>query len=407
MGERFLTVYSPEEVIEKIFDLFDIDINVISIPTEHSFGYYIAEDIRSKIDLPPFRKSLVDGYAVKSTDIKGASYENPVFLKNLGEVKIGTKPAVSIKDGSTCYVPTGGVVPDGADAVVMVEDTEIKGDTVFIFKDVQATQNIFEKGAELVKESVVLTKGVRINELNIGLLNFTGVEFVQVISPLKVGLISTGDEVTDEHPLPYGKIFDYNGITLKHLLLKDGFIPSFYGVVKDNAESIKEALKIALKENDFVIMTGGTSKGNFDFTVNTINSLGKPGVIVHGLNASPGKPTIFGIVNRKLVVGLSGNPLASVMIYSIVIRNLISKKLKIIIPEKKIIGKLSNQVSSRKGRTEFVLGRLKIENNENIIEPLLSDSSFTFVLNESHGFIKIPQEKEGLLANESVEFFLW
>ncbi|MFU2157688.1 molybdopterin molybdotransferase MoeA [Caldisericum sp. AR60] len=407
MGEKFLTVYSPDEVIEKILNLFIINKKNLSIPVENSYGYYAANDVYSQIDLPPFRKSLVDGFAVNSKDVKGASFENPVFLKNLGEIKIGTKPEILISNGTTCYVPTGGVVPEGADAVVMVEDSEVKGDTVFIFKDIQSTQNMFEEGSELKKGSVILRKGERVDERIIGLLNFVGVRFVDVLSPIKIGIISTGDEISDEYPLPFGKIFDYNGITLKYLILKDGFSPSFYGVIKDNAINIKYALSIALQENDLVIMTGGTSKGNFDLTVDTINSLGKPGVIVHGLNVSPGKPTIFGVVNGKLIVGLSGNPLAAFMIYSTVIRKMIFEKLGIRLPLKKVIGKLSTQISSRKGRTEFVPGRLRIENSDNIIDPLLSDSSFTFILSDSHGYFKVPQEKEGLLANELVEFFLW
>lgn len=407
MGEKFLKVYGYNEAIEKILNTFEINIKILSIPVENSFGYYLAEDVTSKIDLPPFRKSLVDGFAVKSSDVKGATESNPVFLKNLGEIKIGTKPEFVIEEGTTCYVPTGGAVPKGADAVVILEDTEVKGDTVFVFKDVQSSQNMFEQGVELEKDKVILEKGTRINERNIGLLNSVGVEFVNVIEPIRVGLFSTGDEITDEHPLPYGKIFDFNRITLKNLITKDGFIVSDYGIIKDNRDAITYALKTALNENDIVITTGGTSKGNFDFTVNTINSLGTPGVIIHGLNASPGKPTIFGVVEKKLIIGLSGNPLASFMIYSIVVRRILSKKIGIRFNESKIVGRLSSQVNSRKGREEFVLGKLTISQNENLIEPVFADSSFVFVINNSQGYFKIPQDKEGLNAGDFVEFFLW
>jgi Molybdopterin biosynthesis enzyme len=185
MGEKFLKVYGYDEAIEKILDTFEINIKILSIPVENSFGYYLAENVTSKIDLPPFRKSLVDGFAVKSSDVKGATESNPVFLKNLGEIKIGTKPEFVIEEGTTCYVPTGGAVPEGADAVVMLEDTEVKGDTVFVFKDVQSSQNMFEQGVELEKDKVILEKGTRINERNIGLLNSVGVEFVNVIEPIE------------------------------------------------------------------------------------------------------------------------------------------------------------------------------------------------------------------------------
>jgi len=408
MGERFLKVYNPDEVVENLLDKFTTPTTIEEVPIEYAYGLYVAEDIYAKINVPPFRKSLVDGYAVRSSDVKGASSSNPSMLKIIGTVRIGDYPdEIFVKEGMTAYVPTGGVVPDGADAVVMCEETERHGDALFVFKGIAPSSNILDEGSEIKRDSLVLHKGERISERNIGLLNSVGIEIVRVLSPLKIGFFSTGNEITFAHPLPRGKIFDFNRITLRYLIEKDGFIATDYGIVRDEEDKITYTLRKALNENDIVLTTGGTSKGTSDFTVGIINALGKPGVLVHGLNVSPGKPTIFGVIDNKLVVGLSGNPQAVFMIYSTVIRKLLQRKLGVMIGAHAVFGKLLKQVNSRKGRVELVGGKLLTLNNENFIEPLLADSSSVSCIKDTDGYFKIPEDVEGLYEGDVVEFYLW
>lgn len=407
MGEKFLKVYSLSEVLDEVILKFEIPIKTQKLPIRYAVGFFAYEDIYSKIPLPPFKKSLVDGYAVRSHEVKGASADNPVFLKFKGEIEIGTKPANLEEPNATMYVPTGGVVPDDTDSVVMLENTELVNDTLFVYKTVSQFENIFNVGAELKENTLILEKGERITPLNVGLISTTGNNEVLVLLPVKIGIFSTGSEITDEIPLPFGKIYDFNNIALENLLIKDGFSVTNYGIVEDSEIKIRKTLEQALKDNDVVFMTGGTSKGKFDFTVNILNELGNPGVFIHGINVSPGKPTIFASINGKLVVGFSGNPFATFMIYSSVVKDILYKKLGLKIKRNVVYGKLLKSVNSRKGREEFVLGKIKLKDNQTFIEPILIDSSFSFLLKESDGFFAIPKESEGLEEGSIVTFTFW
>ncbi len=405
MGEKFLKVISINNIEENILNYFEIPIEKTTLPVFESLGYFVSEDIYSKIPLPPFKKSLVDGYAVRHNEVKGASAENPIMLKLLGKIEIGSSPIELTSANSAVYVPTGGVVPKNADAVVMIENTENVFDTLFVYKTVTEGENIFNEGEEIKPNTLILKKGERITPKVSGILNTTGNRMIPVYKKVKVGFFSTGSELTDVYPLPNGKIYDFNNITLHSLLVKDGFNPTNYGIIEDSETKIKEVLKTALDQNDIVLMTGGTSKGELDFTVKTINELGNPGVLIHGINVSPGKPTIFASVSNKLVVGLSGNPLATFLIYTLVVKELIYNKLGFSYEKRKIYGILSEDVNSRKGRDEFILGKVVCENNKNFIVPVLADSSFSFAIKEAQGYFIVPSQFEGITANSTVEFY--
>ncbi|MEF3244730.1 MAG: molybdopterin molybdotransferase MoeA [Caldisericaceae bacterium] len=407
MGEKFLRVISLTYIEENILNYFEIPIEKTTLPVFESLGYFTSEDIYAKIPLPPFKKSLVDGYAVRHNEVKGASAENPVMLKLLGKIEIGSNPIDLTYPNSAVYVPTGGAVPLNADAVVMIENTELVNDTLFVYKTVTEGENIFNEGEEIKSNTLILKKGERITPKVSGILNTTGNRMIPVYKKVKVGFFSTGSELTEVYPLPIGKIYDFNNITLHSLLIKDGFNPTNYGIIEDSEAKIKKVLKTALDQNDIVLMTGGTSKGELDFTVKTINELGNPGVLIHGINVSPGKPTIFASISNKLVIGLSGNPLATFLIYSLVVKELIYKKLGFNYEKRKIYGILSEDVNSRKGRDEFILGKLVSKDNKNFIEPILADSSFSFAIKEAQGYFIIPSQFEGITANSIVEFYFF
>jgi len=407
MGEKFLEVIQVSKVFNKLLPLFSLNTSIEDIPIDHSVGKFVASDLYSNVDIPPFDKSLVDGFAVNYEDVKGASASNPVMLTFQGEVKIGEEPKVKSSKGMTTFVPTGGYLPEGANSVVMKEYADILGSTLFITKDVARYENVLLQGVDVKKGELVMRKGERITANVIGLIKSAGITSVNVYRPIKVGIFSTGDELSEAYPLPYGKIYDYNRVTLMNMSLQDGFAPSDYGIVKDDPDELSGTLRSALDENDFVMLSGGTSKGNFDFTVSTINSAGSPGVVIHGLNVSPGKPTIFSIVNDKLVVGLSGNPLAAVLIYRIVVRDLIAKKVPLCFPHISFIGELTENVPSKKGRSEIVIGKLYATEEKVSVIPIFSDSAFVSAINKGDGFFMIPFDKEGLYKGEKVKFELW
>ncbi len=407
MGKKFLKVVQVGEVQDKLLDSFSIEPLFKSIPVNYSSGYFLAEDISSILDIPPFDKSLVDGFAVRSSDIKGANASNPAMLSVLKEVKIGTKPDVLLEKGTAVFVPTGGYLPEGADCVVMIEYTDSLNNSLFVMKDVAPNKNVLRTGVDVKYGELVLKKGERITPRSIGVLKSAGIKLIKVFKPVKIGLFSTGDELSDQYPLPIGKIYDYNRISLMSQMLKDGFTPTDYGILKDDPDILELNLKRALSENNVVVMSGGTSKGNFDFTVSVINKMGSPGVLIHGLNVSPGKPSVFGVVQGKLIAGLSGNPLAATLIYLIIVKDLIMKKLSLVSDRISVIGELTENVPSKKGRSEIVIGFLSVDSDRNIIQPIFSESAFVTTLQKGNGFFVIPQNKEGLYKGEKVKFEIW
>jgi len=408
MEKKFLKVISLREVEAKISELFSLKTVSEELPVMYALNRFTFEDIYALNSVPPFKKSLADGYAIRFRDSKGASQNNPVMLRFAGNIGIGEAPIMNVGRGEAAFVPTGGVVPEGADSVVMLENSEERNGNIFIFAEASSLENVIEEGIDVQKGKLIMEKGKRITSKNIGLIRSAGYRTVKVIKPITVGIFSTGDELYDEEgSLPEGKIYDFNRYAIISQIKADSFNPTDYGIIKDDKETINLVLGKAIKENDLVLMSGGTSKGSFDFTVEVINSQGKPGVIVHGLNVSPGKPTVFGIVEGKLVAGLSGNPLASYLVYRIIVRELIFKKLGIKVDRTVLMGKLTENIPSRKGRGEFVLGKIFIENGENFIQPIFAESAFVSSLAISDGFIYISESKEGFAKGESVAIELW
>lgn len=408
MKRKFLKVISIEEARKTVSEAFTLPHETQKIPLGYTNGRYVSSDIYAKNPVPPFSKSLVDGFAIKASSSKGTSTNNPNILNIVGSVKMGEKPDFSIDSMSAAFIPTGGMLPAGADGVVMIENAEQEKDNVFVFKEIAKFENVLKAGSDVSKGELLLKQGERISPRNIGVLKATGNFFVPVVKPIKIGVLSTGDELWDEdRELFSGKIYDYNRITLLSQIKEDGFVAVDYGIINDEKERIVLSLSKAVKETDLVIMSGGTSKGSLDFTVDSINSLGRPGVIVHGLNLSPGKPTVIGVVNGKLIVGLSGNPLASYVVYRILIRGLIFQKLGIAEKKTTVRGILLENLPSRKGRAEIALCRIVKKDNNIYFKPVFSDSSFTGTLSKSDGFIYVPENLEGYAKEETVEMELW
>jgi molybdopterin molybdotransferase len=407
MVKKFLTVERRENVGKRLAELFDISLKTEKLSILDSVNRFSAETIFASFNIPSFKKSLVDGFAVVSDNTKGASSGNPIPLKLIKDLRIGEALDKQLRNGETVFVPTGGVVPDEADAVVMIEYTEKHSDEIFVMQEVHKKENLIETGDDIKKGKVILSKGERITPNRVAVLRTFGIKDIAVFGKIKLGIFSTGDELIDSGKLPKGRIYDINEYALFAEATNGNFSPKMYGIVKDNKLRIKETLKKALSENDMVLMSGGTSKGSFDFTVSVINELGTPGVQIHGLHLSPGKPTVFGIVNGKLVVGLSGNPLASFLVFREVVVPFIYNKCGLKIEKQKVIAILSENLPSRKGREEFVMGKLFTKDGEQFVRPIFSESAFVSPLTESEGIITVPLMSEGFKKGEKVIVELW
>ncbi|MCR1973243.1 molybdopterin molybdotransferase MoeA [Clostridium sporogenes] len=395
--------------IKEAKDLIEKNFNVKPIKEEvellNSMDRVIYEDIVSQINVPNFRRSTVDGYAVNSKDVAGASESMPAMMNYKGEVFMGKIPEVNMDFPGDCvYVPTGGMIPEGADSVVMVEYTErVHEDTVLINKSTAYGEKVVEIGEDIAKEEIIIKKGKRLRPYEIGVLSSLGITKVPVCRKPKVAIISTGDEIVDPNKEPkLGQIRDINSYILQASIIEDGGIPINYGIIRDDFNLLKNTVEKAIEDTDIVLISGGSSVGKKDVTIDVINSLGDPGVFVHGIAIKPGKPTIIGKAKDKIIFGLPGHPLSAAIVYKIIVKYYIDKIAGAKEEVFPIICKFNINYHSAKGREEYLPVTLNWEGDEIIASPVFSKSGLISGFSKAYGFIKIDKNLEGIKKNEKV-----
>ena len=395
--------------IKEAKDLIEKNFNVKPIKEEvellNSMDRVIYEDIISQINVPNFRRSTVDGYAVNSKDVAGASESMPAMMNYKGEVFMGKIPEVNMDFPGDCvYVPTGGMIPEGADSVVMVEYTErVHEDTVLINKPKAYGEKVVEIGEDIAKEEVIIKKGKRLRPYEIGVLSSLGITKVPVCRKPKVAIISTGDEIVDPNKDPkLGQVRDINSYILQASIIEDGGIPINYGIVRDDFNLLKNTVEKAIEDTDIVLISGGSSVGKKDVTIDVINSLGDPGVFVHGIAIKPGKPTIIGKAKDKIIFGLPGHPLSAAIVYKIIVKYYIDKIAGAKEEVFPIICKFNINYHSAKGREEYLPVTLNWERDEIIASPVFSKSGLISGFSKAYGFIKIDKNLEGIKKDEKV-----
>ncbi len=290
-----------------------------------AYNRVLNEDIISTLDIPPFNRSIVDGYAVKAEDTFGADENQPAILKVSGIANIGEHPKVVLVKGEAVEIVTGAPIPEGADSAVMVEDTEREGDELRVFSGVNVNENVMKKGSDLKKDALVLKKGQVLGSPEIGVLAALGLTKVKVLKIPIVAILSTGGEITEPgKPLPEGKIYDINAYSLSTAVIESGGKPVYFGVVPDDKTALSRIMHTALASSDMLITSGGVSVGPRDYTPQIVDSLGKPGIIVYGISVKPGKPTTVGFVGNKPVFSLPGHPTSALLIFYLLARPLSS-----------------------------------------------------------------------------------
>ncbi len=308
---------SPVEDAQLIFkNLLQVNVKEEEILTQNAVGRITTNSIAAPHPLPSFTRSSVDGYALKASDAFGASDALPAYLKLIGEISMGVKPDFSLASAQCCLIHTGGMLPEGADAVVMLENTQIsRPGEIEVYRAVAFGENVIQEGEDVKASEIVVQKGTRLRPAEIGGLMSLGIVRVKVACKPRVAVISSGDEIVppDSKILP-GKIRDTNSYSLSALVEEAGGIAIRYGIVPDDFDVLFQVASKAIAECDLVVITAGSSASARDFTSQVINQLGKPGVLVHGVNIKPGKPTILGICQGKAVVGLPGNPVSALII---------------------------------------------------------------------------------------------
>ena len=405
MGTEFLNIKEVDEAKQLIKDLFDelYPPKSDTISIEDSYNHVVFEDIVSSMDLPPFDRSLMDGFAVKAEDTFGASDESPKILKCIDSVEAGTYSEKTVENRQCIEISTGAPIPDGTDAVVMVEFTDMESDEIYILKSVTPNQDLALKGSDIRKDKILLKEKTILSPDKIGVLAAQGIKEIEVFKKPKVGVISTGNElVTDGEEFNYGKIYDVNSYAITNGAMSNGAIAENKGIVKDNYQELKEKIENSLEDSDIVICSGGTSAGVGDVLRHVLDEIGE--VIIHGVSVKPGKPTIVGKVNRKLVIGLPGNPVSALIIFYVFIvpniRRLAGKDSDTV---EKSTATLTKRIHSPKGRMHYNLVQLK----DGFAYPIVKDSGAITSLGDADGYIKIPKTTELVDEGEEVEVTLF
>ena len=373
------------------------------VPLEHAGGRVLSEDIRADGDIPGFDRSVVDGFAVRASDTIGAGEAIPSILRSRGRVEMGKADEVQLQTGECIYVPTGGVLPKGADAVVMVENSEEVGDEILIKKPVAHGENVLMHNEDFARGDLVLARGRRLFAQDIGMLAAVGCSTVPVFTTPVIGIISTGNELVPVTEVPAaGKVRDSNSFMAGAFVQEHGCTPRYYGIVRDDRGAMRETLNLAVAECDAVLISGGSSKDDRDMTAALIGELGE--VMIHGIAIAPGKPTIIGSCSGKPVIGLPGHPASAFIVLIAIVRHLLDGMTGTAAPVQKTArARLTRNVPSTRGREDYV--RVQLENGA--ATPLFGKSGLLNTLVQSNGVIRIPAESEGIEEGELVEVWLW
>ena len=362
-------------------------------------GRCLAQPLLADQFVPDFNRSTVDGYAVSAADVFGCSDSTPALLALIGEVAMGAHTTLQLAKGQCAYVHTGSEVPPNADAVVMLEYAEELGDgTIAVNKPVAPGANLIYRGDDVKPGQTLLLAGRRLNAGDIGSLAALGVTTLNVFQSPRVAILSTGDElVAAGEPLPLGKIRDVNAPMLSAAVAEAGGTPRFYGILADDENLIQETVAAAISDCDMLLLSGSTSVGVMDAVPQVISRLGD--LLVHGVAAKPGKPTLLGEVQGKTVFGLPGNPLAAYFMFHLFVRPLVYS-LQGATPKDDVVqAVLTRAVPSNQGREEFIPVVLK----DGAAEPIPSKSGLITSLAAADGFLRIPRDMEGLPLGAMVE----
>lgn len=366
---------------------------------ENALGRTLCEDIVSPENVPAFDRTTVDGYAVHADDTFGASASIPAQLEIAGEILMGENADFSLESSKCVKISTGGMLPAGANAAVMVEHTDNADGLCLVYKSVAPYENVTKTGDDIAVGETALKKGTVITPAEIGILASLGIYEIPVYKKPVIAIISTGDEIV-KGDIKAGQIRDVNTYLLSSAVQSFGCKPYVYGAVRDDYEEIRNAVSACLEKADAVIVSGGSSAGARDMTVKIIDELGE--VFFHGIAMKPGKPTIFGTVNGKPVFGLPGHPLAAYFVFRLIVCEYI-KQIMNLSEEKSIKNAvLSVNIPSNHGREEYLCVKLN-ENGEAV--PLHTKSGIISVLRQAEGFIKIPRDSEGIDRGTTVGIY--
>ncbi len=385
------------------------------IPIQNALGRITSINITAPENLPSYSRSTMDGFAVRASDVFGATASIPAYMEITGEVQMGDIPLIGPAPGTCFRISTGGLMPPGTDAVIMLEHTiNIDSHMVEIVQGVASGVNVIDIGEDIHIGEIQIYHGHRLRPQDLGLLAGLGIKNVSVKQKVNVGIISTGDEIIpfDHAPSP-GKIRDINSIAISGLVREIDGIPIYYGIVPDKESKLYDTAQKAMAENDIIIFSGSSSVGTRDIGSKVIESLGTPGIIVHGVAIKPGKPVIIALCNGKPVFGLPGHPVSAMVCFEMfvepVIKFLSGKADSSLSFKKNVRGILMKNIPSTGGRRDFIRVEVKKGKGNNIFEvhPIFGKSGAISTLVKANGYVVIEESLQGLKQGDEVKVQLF
>jgi molybdenum cofactor synthesis domain-containing protein len=387
-------------------DIIDRHIHPITrteaVPIDDAVNRVLAEDLVAVMNVPPFNRAAMDGYAVKAKDTFGAGQFKPKVFKMIGEIHAGESPDKQINNGECLQISTGAVMPGGANAVIMVEDTEREGNDIKVFKSITPGSNVGKMGEDIKEGAVVLKAGVLLDAAKVGVLASQGLSSVNVYEKPKIAILPTGEEVIAAgKKLKPGQLFDINSHTIAALVGAHGGTPVKINIAGDKKEELRAAIKEALK-SDIIVLSGGSSVGERDLLVDVIDMWGE--ILFHGVQVKPGKPTIFAMIEGKPLLGMPGYPTSCLINSYLFLIPAIRKMARL--PFRKgdtVKAKLARRVPGSTGRRQFLT--VKLVGDEAV--SVFKESGAITSIAEADGYIEIPENIDLLEKGDIVTVTLF
>lgn len=405
MPELF-TVVTPADALVRLRSNVDHRTGTEEVSAAQASGRVTREDVLVPYDLPSFPRSTMDGYAVKAVDTYGATEGIPAYLTVVGEIPMGRPAGLAVLRGQVAKVHTGGMLPEGADAVVMVENTQIVDTaTIEVVRPVAPGENVLHVGDDVRAGQVLVPAGRLLRPQDVGGLMGLGVGRVTVAKRPRVAILSTGDElVSPDQEITPGKIRDINTYSLAAITEQAGAVPITMDIVGDSYEELRDAAKAAIEQSDMLVISAGSSVSTRDMTSQVIGSLGEPGILVHGVSVRPGKPTILASVAGKPAIGLPGNPVSALVIFDLFAVPTMYLLAGCVRPPARpsLTARLTLNIASVAGREDYVPVRLETDDDGPRAVPVFGESNLISTMMNADGMALVPLDKVGLSAGEMV-----
>jgi molybdopterin molybdotransferase len=404
---EFFNIVTPAEALNILAKNIQPHGAIEVVDVREAGSRALAAAIYAETNLPTFPRSTMDGYAIRAMDAFGATEGLPAYFRVIGEMPMGRSSPISPQMGEAVKIHTGGMLPTGADAVVMVENTQqVDAATIEVVKPVAPGENALRIGDDIHSGQLLFPAGHWLRPQDIGGLAALGITRLKVFRPTRVAIISTGDEIIppENEPSP-GQVRDINSYTIAALTQQYGGTALPLGIIADNLNQLKQAALAGIAQADILVISAGSSVSTRDMTVEAIASLGQPGILVHGVALRPGKPTIIAMAGSKPVFGLPGNPVSTAVTFDLFVRPAIYRVGGCGQPPEKptATARLTRNIPSTTGREDYVPVKLEWQNGQLTASPIFGESNLITTLIRADGMAVVPLDVHGLSEGELVQ----